>query len=87
MCVYVCIPVCVCARRTERFLHACELASSKVKRAKKRLAILGKREGEREVEKKREKERGRKRSRKKEGERERSRKKEGEREREGETES
>lgn len=77
MCVYVCIPVCVCARRTERFLHACELASSKVKRAKKRLAILGKREGEREVEKKREKERGR----------ERSRKKEGEREREGETES
>lgn len=77
MCVYVCIPVCVCARRTERFLHARELASSKVKRAKKRLAILGKREGEREVEKKREKERGR----------ERSRKKEGEREREGETES
>ena len=77
----------MCARRTERFLHACELASSKVKRAKKRLAILGKREGEREVEKKREKERGRERSRKKEGERERSRKKEGEREREGETES
>lgn len=54
--VYTCIPVCVCARRTERFLHARELASSKVKRAKKRLAILGKREGEREVERKRERE-------------------------------
>ena len=73
--VYTCIPVCVCARRTERFLHACELASSKVKRAKKRLAILGKREGEREVERKREKERGRERSRKKEGEREREKEK------------
>lgn len=50
----MCVRLRVC--RTEHFLHTRELASSKVKRAKKSLAILGNREEGRGREKERERE-------------------------------